>query len=56
MHSALIHGTLATKKKNIAKFVMVDRFNPLKKIPYLRDVNKPMKIPHFDVDYNLIVD
>ena len=33
LHSALIHGTLPTKKKGFVKYVMVERFNPLKKIP-----------------------
>ena len=56
LHSALIHGTLPTRLRGFVKFVMVERFNPLKKIPYLRNSRKPIKIPHFGVDYNQISD
>ena len=56
LHSALIHGTLPTKKKGFVKYVMVERFNPLKKIPYLQNSKNPIKIPHFGVDYNQISD
>ena len=56
LHSALIHGTLPTKKKGFVKYVMVERFNPLKKIPYLQNAKNPIKIPHFGIDYNQISD
>ena len=35
---------------------MVERFNPLKKIPYLQNAKNPIKIPHLGIDYNRISD
>lgn len=57
LHSAVIHGTWATKKKGFVKYILCDRYNPLRNIPYLRDSKfKTKKIPHFGINYNSIND
>jgi len=56
MHSAVIHSGYPTTKKDFVRFVITERFNPLKKIPYLQDENAPKKIPYTGVDYNKILD
>ena len=56
IHSALIHGSIKTKKKRFARFVLCDRLCPLVKLPYLRKEKAPIKIPYVGVDYNAIVD
>ena len=56
IHSALIHGSRKTNKKRFARFCITDRYNPLQKIPYLRDEKAPMKIPYVGVDLNKILD
>ena len=57
LHSAVIHGTWETKKKGFVKYILCDRYNPLKNIPYLKDSKfKTKKIPHFGIDYNSIND
>ena len=33
-----------------------ERFNPLQKIPFLRDPKAPLKIPFTGIDYNKITD
>jgi len=35
---------------------LTERYNPLQKIPFLRDENAPMNIPIVGVDYNKILD
>tara|TARA_B100000029_G_C17534744_1_gene944471 strand:- start:599 stop:1420 length:822 start_codon:yes stop_codon:yes gene_type:complete len=59
IHSALIHGSVETKKKYFSRFIIIDRLCPLKKLPYLEKENVPKKIPYFGhgeggdtVDYN----
>ena len=54
VHSALVHGSVLTKKKKFARFILCDRYSPLQKIPYLKDENASIKIPHFGFDYNKI--
>ena len=56
IHSALIHGSVATKKKRFARFILCDRYCPLQKIPYLKEEDASLKIRHFGIDYNKIVD
>lgn len=55
LHSATIHGTWPTKKKGFVKYILAERYSPLKNIPYLKNPNfKTKKIPHFGIDYNSI--
>ena len=56
IHSALIHGSVETKKHKFARFILCDRYCPLQKIPYLRKEEASLKIPHFGTDYNLITE
>jgi hypothetical protein len=42
------------KNKDGLRIVITERLNPLKKIPYLKDENAPLKIPYTGVDYNAI--
>lgn len=56
LHSACIHEGYPITKKGGLRIVITDRLNPLKKIPFLKDENKPMKIPYTGVDYNQIND
>ena len=56
IHSALIHGSVETKKRRFARFILCDRYCPLQKIPYLRKEEASLKIPHFGTDYNLITE
>tara|TARA_E500000178_G_scaffold301295_1_gene310123 strand:+ start:5375 stop:6145 length:771 start_codon:yes stop_codon:yes gene_type:complete len=56
IHSALIHGSVETKKHRFARFILCDRYCPLQKIPYLKKEEAPLKIPHFGTDYNLITE
>ena len=45
-----------TKKKGKVRIVITERYNPLKKIPFLKNENAPMNIPFVGVDYNKISD
>lgn len=56
IHSSLIHGSIKTKKKRFARFILCDRLCPLVKLPYLKEEKAPIKIPYVGVDYNTIVD
>ena len=56
LHSACIHEGYPMSNKDGLRIVMTERFNPLKKIPYLKDENAPLKIPYTGVDYNSIKD
>ena len=54
LHSACIHEGYPMKNKDGLRIVITERLNPLKKIPYLKDENAPLKIPYTGVDYNAI--
>ena len=64
MLSTIIHCGYPTKKKNSVRITVTERYNPLQKIPFLRDENAPLKMPYTNddpkpgdfVDYNKIVD
>jgi hypothetical protein len=56
MSSALIHCGYNNSKKGHVRITLTDRFNPLQKIPFLRDENAEMKIPYMGVNLNLISD
>ena len=61
IHSAVVHGSVKTRKKRFARFVMTDRFCPLIKLPYLRNEKASLLIPYMfegedKVDYNTIID
>ena len=54
--SSLLHCGYETKKNGSVRIVVTERYNPLQKMPYLKDENAPMYIPFVGVDYNKIVD
>ena len=54
--SSLLHSGYETKKDGTVRIVVTERYNPLQKMPYLKDENAPMYIPFVGVDYNKIVD
>jgi len=56
MQSKVLHCGYPTKKKGFVRIVLTERYNPLQKIPFLRDENAPMNIPIVGVDYNKILD
>lgn len=55
-HSALLHCGYPNKSKKTVRIVVTERFNPLKKLPFLQDEKASMKIPYTGVDYNSIKD
>ena len=55
-HSALVHCGYPLTKMGSVRITITERFNPLQKIPFLKDPKKPMKIPYVGVDYNRIKD
>lgn len=54
--SSLVHCGYNNKKKGSVRITITERFNPLQKIPYLKDRNAPLKIPFVGIDYNKITD
>ena len=54
--SSLIHSSFKNTDKKSVRIVITERFNPLKKLPYLQNVKAPMKIPYVGVDLNKIRD
>mgnify|MGYP000336056461 CR=1 FL=1 len=56
MHSSVLHCGYPTKKRGSVRIIVTERYNPLQKIPFLKNENAPMKIPFVGVDYNKIVD
>ena len=53
MINSLIHCGYPNRKKNHVRITLTERFNPLKKIPYLKKTNVPIKIP-YTANYNSI--
>ena len=54
--SSLIHSSFKNTDAKSVRIVITERFNPLKKLPYLQNVKAPIKIPYFGVDLNKIRD
>jgi hypothetical protein len=55
-HSRILHCSYPSKKKGGLRIVITERYNPLQKIPFLKDEKAPMNIPMEGVDYNKIKD
>ena len=53
-HSALLHCGYQNKSKNTVRIVITERFNPLLKIPFLKNPVSSKKIPYTGIDYNSI--
>ena len=56
MISSCLHCGYPNKTKDSVRITVCERFNPLQKIPYLKDPKATMKIPYMGVDYNKITD
>ena len=56
MKSSLVHSGYQNKDKGSVRITITERFNPLQKIPFLRNEKAPLTIPYIGVDYNKIVD
>ena len=56
MISSCLHCGYPNKTKESVRITICERFNPLQKIPYLKDPKATMKIPYMGVDYNKISD
>ena len=54
--SSCLHTGYPNKVKNSVRITVCERFNPLQRLPYLKDKNATMKIPYTGVDYNKIKD
>jgi hypothetical protein len=49
-----VHCGYKNKKKNSVRITITERFNPLKKIPFLKKASAPMRIPFTGINYNAI--
>ena len=54
--SAVLHCGYPTKKKGSVRIVLTERYNPLKRLPFLRNADSPREIPYTGIDYNKIPD
>ena len=54
--SSLVHSGYNNKKKGSVRITITERFNPLKKIPFLKNRNATIKIPFQGINYNKIPD
>mgnify|MGYP006095630321 FL=1 len=52
--SSLVHKGYENSDKNAVRITITERFNPLKKVPFLKKNNVPMKIPYIGVNLNKI--
>ena len=48
--SSCIHGGYANKTKDHVRITVTERYNPLQKIPFLKDENAEKKMPYIDLD------
>ena len=56
MKSSMIHCTDIQLKKGHLRITLTERFNPLRKLPFLKNPEAPLKIPYVGIDYNSIPD
>jgi hypothetical protein len=50
--SSLVHSGYENSDPNSVRITITERFNPLKKLPFLKDTKASMKMPYVGVDYN----
>ena len=55
MMNSMVHGGYPMTKKNRVRITITERYNPLQKIPFLKDEKAPLNIP-YKADYNNIID
>ena len=54
--SSVVHSGYPNKKKGTVRITITERFNPLQKIPFLRNEKAQIKMPYVGLDYNKITD
>ena len=54
--SSLVHSGYENQDPKSVRITVTERFNPLSKLPYLRDEKAPLKMPYVGLDYNQIKD
>ena len=52
--SSLVHSGYPSTKKGSLRITITERFNPLQKIPFLKNDRAPLKMPYIGIDYNKI--
>ena len=50
--SSLVHSGYENTDDKSVRITITERFNPLKKLPYLKNIKAPMKMPYVGLDYN----
>jgi len=50
--SSLVHSGYENQDGKSVRITITERFNPLKKLPYLKDEKASLKMPYVGVDYN----
>ena len=50
--SSLVHSGYENQDGKSVRITITERFNPLKKLPYLKDEKAPLKMPYVGIDYN----
>ena len=48
----LVHSGYENQDGKSVRITITEKFNPLKKLPYLKDEKAPLKMPYVGVDYN----
>tara|TARA_B100000686_G_C16715609_1_gene931818 strand:- start:466 stop:1254 length:789 start_codon:yes stop_codon:yes gene_type:complete len=56
MQSSMVHCGYPNKTKGHVRITVTERYNPLQKIPFLRNADAPKKMPYMGLDYNKIND
>ena len=54
--SSVVHCGYPNKKKGTVRITITERYNPLKKIPYLRNEKATLRMPFEGLDYNTITE
>ena len=54
--SSVVHSGYPNTKKGTVRITITERYNPLQKIPFLRDENAPLRMPFVGLDYNKVTD
>ena len=52
--SSLVHSGYPSSKKGSLRITITERFNPLQKIPFLKNEKAPLKMPYVGIDYNKV--
>ena len=56
MLSSVVHCGYPNKTKGHVRITVTERYNPLQKIPFLKNENAPKKMPYMGLDYNKVLE